>query len=503
MRKCPVLQKKQNSDKIFVAISKIDGQKFYDIENKGGHITTYIREKLKINVPSLYVRKKYEEKNREKWWEQWFDIVEEYKPTKKCKYCDWETFDIDNKTGAYKIHLEKMHGVSINEHLEKYPEDNDYFKKQYKLLEKRENLKNKDNYVICPICGEKFSKITNTHIEKTHNMEFNKFIKDYPNIQLCSNNAKRQIINAQKKSNLTISKERFVSHFEKEIGDFLKKKGIEYMPNRQILIGKELDIYIPTKQVAIEFDGLKWHTEWFGKKKHNYHLDKTLKCNEKGIGLIHIFEDEYVNTPSIVFSKIKHILNIREDSDIKIMARNTIIKEITKYEAETFLNENHIQGFSASSVYYGSFYNETLIAVMSFKDGNIKNPNWELTRYATKQGYICTGVGGKLFKHFIREYHPNEVYSFADRRWTINIFDNLYTKIGFKLDKINKPDYKYYNENIDRYKRLHKMFFNKQKLNKKYGFPLTMTEKEMAKELGYDRIWDCGLIKYVWKEKRD
>lgn len=25
-----------------------------------------------------------------------------------------------------------------------------------------------------------------------------------------------------------------------------------------------------------------------------------------------------------------------------------------------------------------------------------------------------------------------------------------------------------------------------------------MTETEMAKELGYDRIWDCGLIKYVY-----
>jgi hypothetical protein len=25
-----------------------------------------------------------------------------------------------------------------------------------------------------------------------------------------------------------------------------------------------------------------------------------------------------------------------------------------------------------------------------------------------------------------------------------------------------------------------------------------MTETEMVKELGYDRIWDCGLIKYVW-----
>lgn len=42
---------------------------------------------------------------------------------------------------------------------------------------------------------------------------------------------------------------------------------------------------------------------------------------------------------------------------------------------------------------------------------------------------------------------------------------------------------------------------NKKMLSKKYGFPLTMTETEMARELGYDRIWDCGLIKYVWEAK--
>ena len=68
------------------------------------------------------------------------------------------------------------------------------------------------------------------------------------------------------------------------------------------------------------------------------------------------------------------------------------------------------------------------------------------------------------------------------------------------VPSINPPDYKYYNEKVDRYARIHKMKFSKQTLIKKYGFPETMTETEMVKELGYDRIWDCGLIKYVWKK---
>ena len=250
------------------------------------------------------------------------------------------------------------------------------------------------------------------------------------------------------------------------------------------------------KNIAIEYNGLKWHTEWFGKKSHTYHLEKTELCNQKGYGLIHIFEDEYMNHKDIVLSKLCHILGISEGE--RIYARKCTVREIYSSEAAEFLNKNHIQGFTSSSVYYGAFYKNILIAVMSFKYGSMKNKGWELTRYATDINKVCIGLGGKLFKQFVRDYKPTYVFSFADRRWTVDIFDNLYTKIGFVINKIGRPDYHYYNEKIERYRRFHKMRLSKQILHKKYGFPLTMTEKEMAKELGYDRIWDCGLVKYVW-----
>jgi hypothetical protein len=136
---------------------------------------------------------------------------------------------------------------------------------------------------------------------------------------------------------------------------------------------------------------------------------------------------------------------------------------------------------------------------MSFKNGNVKSKDWELTRFASDYHYVCRGVGGKLFKRFIKDINPERVISFADRRWTVDMHANLYTKLDFIIDKIGRPDYRYYNERVDRYKRVHKMSFVKDKLIKKYGFPKEMTEWEMARELGYDRIWDCGLIKYVWK----
>ena len=64
---------------------------------------------------------------------------------------------------------------------------------------------------------------------------------------------------------------------------------------------------MPKLHIAIEYNGLRWHSEEFNKDK-NYHLNKLIKCNEKGIRLIQIFEDEWIEKQEIVLKKIKHIL---------------------------------------------------------------------------------------------------------------------------------------------------------------------------------------------------
>ena len=285
---------------------------------------------------------------------------------------------------------------------------------------------------------------------------------------------------------------------EEEILKFLKEicnESIETR-NRNVIKPQELDIFIPSKKVAIEFDGLRWHSELFNKDK-NYHIYKTEQCKKNGIALIHIFEDEWTYHTDIVKEKLKHILKA-DTNKKKIYARNCYIKEISKKETKLFLLKYHIQGYSKSTVNYGAFFGNEIVGVMQFKKINNKN-EWELTRFASNYNYICCGVGGKLFSYFVKNYNPEYVKSFADRRWTIDEENNLYTKIGFKLDKTLSPDYKYINIKNQR-KRIHKFNFRKQILHKKYGFPLTMTETEMTEKLGYYKIYDCGLLKYVWKK---
>ena len=260
-----------------------------------------------------------------------------------------------------------------------------------------------------------------------------------------------------------------------------------------LLDGKELDIYVPKYKIAFEYNGLRWHSEQFGKDK-NYHLNKTLNCNKKGVSLIQIFEDEYINHKDLVLDKIKQFIYCNNNKK-KIYARKCEIHEISNDDAKKFLNQYHIQGFAVSSVYLGAYYNNELIAVMTFKKTTTNE--YELNRFSTNINYAICGIASKLFSFFVKNYNPLVVKSFLDVRWRIINKDSVYEKIGFNLEKIEEPNYYYTN---GRGNRFHKFNFRKQILHKKYGLPLTMTEKEMTQTLGYYKIWNCGLIKYVWRK---
>jgi len=290
------------------------------------------------------------------------------------------------------------------------------------------------------------------------------------------------------------------SKYEKEISDFIKQLGLEVIESDRSLISPyEIDIYIPSKKIGIEYNGLYWHSDAVGKDK-NYHLNKLKLCKEKGVSLIQIFEDEYINHKEIVLNKLKHILGVQQDLP-KIMGRKCTIKEITNKEAKEFLNTYHIQGFTPSTLYLGAFYNDELVSVMTFKKETNNTLKWELNRFASNYNYICQGVGGKLFKYFIRNYNPDEIKSFADRRWTIDEINNVYLQLGFKFKSYIKPDYSYLHNGL--LIRQHKFKFRKKILSKKYNLPINMTEDEMRKKINAHRIYDCGLIKYVYQKQKE
>ena len=76
---------------------------------------------------------------------------------------------------------------------------------------------------------------------------------------------------------------------------------------RKIIAPLELDIYIPSLKLAIEYNGSFWHSLKKLNDK-NYHLNKTKLCEEKGIKLIHIFEHEWNNKRDLILDIIKNMI---------------------------------------------------------------------------------------------------------------------------------------------------------------------------------------------------
>jgi very-short-patch-repair endonuclease len=281
------------------------------------------------------------------------------------------------------------------------------------------------------------------------------------------------------------------SYVELELKDFIKSLNIEYMTNdRNIIKPLELDIYLPEHKLAIEFDGLYWHSELF--KDKNYHLNKTNLCQKQGIQLIHIFEDEWLFKQDIVKSRIKNILGLTEN---KIYGRKCMIKEINSGESKLFLDNNHIQGNVASKIKLGLYYNDELVSLMTFGQSRIimggKKNEYELTRFCNKLDTNVIGGASKLFKYFINIYKPEKTVSYADLRWSNG---SLYNTLNFEFIHDSKPNYWYVLNNI----RKHRFGYRKSILIKQ-GFNINKTEKQIMLERGIYRIYDCGNKLYEYK----
>lgn len=278
---------------------------------------------------------------------------------------------------------------------------------------------------------------------------------------------------------------------EKEVLDFVRSiySGDIIQNAKTFLDGKrELDIYIPDKRISIEFDGLYWHSEKYGKGEY-YHLQKTEECEKKGIHLIHIFEDEWVEKQEIVKDRIRSILGISQE---RLFARKCLLKEVCPKECNKFLEENHLQGRDNSKHRYGLYFENELVAVMTFgKPRFNKNYDYELMRYCSKNGCNVVGGAGKLLSYF-RKNHKGSIVSYADRRYSIG---NLYEKLGFVKKHVSKPNY-FWVYGMKKYSRYQ---CQKHKLVELLGegFNPISSECENMMDNGYSRIFDCGNIVYA------
>ena len=115
--------------------------------------------------------------------------------------------------------------------------------------------------------------------------------------------------------------------------------------NRHIIAPQELDIYLPDIKLAIEYNGTYWHSIKQGTDK-NYHLDKSIRCRNMGIRLIHIYEFEDIEKQK----QLLRDLILGQDSYFsKDFNKNNLIEDIPK--AEIVYKDDRYTIYGAGKLY--------------------------------------------------------------------------------------------------------------------------------------------------------
>ena len=269
---------------------------------------------------------------------------------------------------------------------------------------------------------------------------------------------------------------------EKELVEFIKTiyNGEIYLNNREILQDHELDIVLEDLKICIEYNGLYFHSDNFKPKK--YHINKFLKCEEKGYRLIQIWEDEWYNEKNKIHSYLKHVLN---KSDNKIYARKCDIKWISDLEYKYFCEKNHLQNYAKAKHRIGLIHNNEIVSVMSFSKPRVNSKEfveYEMVRFCNKLNHNVVGSASKLFNFFVKNIKPTSILTYSD----LDKFNSkLYESLGFTFKKITEPSYFYFDglERINRFKLRNSNV-------EKYGINM---EK-------YHKVYTCGNKKWVWSK---
>ncbi len=274
-----------------------------------------------------------------------------------------------------------------------------------------------------------------------------------------------------------------------EINDFIINLGIDtQLNNRTILEGREIDIFIESYKIAIEYNGLYWHqfrpecAEYNLRKDPSYHNSKTKKCLEKGIRLIHIWSDDWDEKPDIWRSRLKSIFGKSK----KIFARKCDIEIISSMEKGEFLRRTHLQGNDDAKVILGLKFENNLVAIMTFCKSRFNRKfDWELSRFSSELGISVIGGFSKLLKYF-KDNYEGSIISYADKNHSRG---DVYLNNGFEF--INETLYNsWYTDGL---KKFHRAAYMKKKISPNDPRP---EHQILLEDYNLRRLFGVGTISF-------
>ena len=240
---------------------------------------------------------------------------------------------------------------------------------------------------------------------------------------------------------------------EIQVAEYITGIGVEIERHQRLLDGREIDIFIPDKNLGIEFHGLYWHSEPFRGKY--YHSEKHNSALALDIRLIQIFEDEWNNHQY----EIKLRLN-------ELLCNTTTLTNAQPLSHTTTGNVVEISVF------------DQVVSFTQTADAWVMNSHPFITEAAITSA----------FGYFVRELGPHAVIMHVDHRW---MSDSLPTSLNFEYRASSAPRVWY----IDRDTWLR---VGKPEVIEHLHRIGTLGSKKMYIKENYLRIWDCGYSTWVW-----
>ena len=201
----------------------------------------------------------------------------------------------------------------------------------------------------------------------------NKKYKINSNLYFC-----RRYNNTEKCTKLLPHKgKKYNTSLEFFIINYLNQHNIDYITkNRKMISPYEIDIYIPSKNIAIECNGIRWHSTKF--KKYDYHINKYIKCRENNIKLFCFWEDQFINSPNYIYDVLnREIFGYKNPPMINDITFDNIHgiyldKNIMRFEIDHNTRSIYIDNISQYNLYDIIRYNLVkIIKKYKYNDLNI------------------------------------------------------------------------------------------------------------------------------------
>lgn len=215
-----------------------------------------------------------------------------------------------------------------------------------------------------------------------------------------------------------------------------------YSGDRTLLGNRELDIYIPGMNIAIEYNGVHWHDINILKGNTMYHYDKWNRCKKNNVELYSIWEDMWKNKPELVKTFVHNILYPKNSVNFS----HCDLRKVEYCDIENFINENTLYHRTRGNNLYVGVFNkkEKLVDVIGVDNvceynilyfynharRNVNKNNENIVKNFVNSIYdgdVCLYVENALDKSLDKEYLKKSinVMYFNDIKYIDDLKENI------------------------------------------------------------------------------